>query len=133
MVKKAKDERTELQLQISRYISIGKEHLTFKLEKKKSRFSLHLITFNPIHEQSFLFHATSADSELEAYRQMLKYVKFHKEEESSFTIQWMIIGDNQLHTSYFRSSNILGALDKLYFKRDPNSITVFSIILNPIS
>ena len=133
MVKKVKDERTELQTQISRYISIGKDYLTFKLEKKKGRFALQLITFNPIHEQSFLFHSTLADSELEAYRQMLKYVKFHKEEESSYTIQWMIIGENQLHTSYFRASNILGALDKLYFKRDPNSITVFSVILNPIS
>ena len=116
MVKKVKDERTELQTQISRYISIGKDYLTFKLEKKKGRFALQLITFNPIHEQSFLFHSTLADSELEAYRQMLKYVKFHKEEESSYTIQWMIIGENQLHTSYFRASNILGALDKLYFK-----------------
>ena len=133
MVKKVKDERTELQTQISRYISIGKDYLTFKLEKKKGRFALQLITFNPIHEQSFLFHSTLADSELEAYRQMLKYVKFHKEEESSYTIQWMIIGENQLHTSYFRACNILGALDKLYFKRDPNSITVFSVMLNPIS
>ena len=133
MVKKVKDERTELQTQISRYISIGKDYLTFKLEKKKGRFALQLITFNPIHEQSFLFHSTLADSELEAYRQMLKYVKFHKEEESSYTIQWMIIGENQLHTSYFRASNILGALDKLYFRRDPNSITVFSVMLNPIS
>jgi hypothetical protein len=133
MVKKVKDERTELQTQISRYISIGKDYLTFKLEKKKGRFALQLITYNPNHEQSFLFHSTLADSELEAYRQMLKYVKFHKEEESSYTIQWMIIGENQLHTSYFRASNILGALDKLYFKRDPNSITVFSVMLNPIS
>jgi hypothetical protein len=133
MVKKAKDERADLQANIAKYISIGAEHLTFKLEKKKAKYNLQLMTFNPIHEQSFLFHATSSDSELEAYRQMLKYVKFHKEEESSFTIQWMIIGENKLHTSYFRANNILGALDKLYFKRDPNTITVFSIILNPIS
>jgi hypothetical protein len=133
MVKKSKDELSDLQTQIARYISIGKENLTFKSERKKGKYYLQLITFNPIHAQSFLFHAISADSVLEAHRQMLKYVKFHKEEECSYTIQWSIIGENKLHTSYFRSSNILGALEKLYFKRDPNSITVFSVMLNPIS
>jgi hypothetical protein len=133
MVKKGKDELSDLKAQIERYISIGKQHLTFKSERKKGKCHLQLITYNPIHAQSFLFHATSADSELEAHRQMLKYVKSHKEEESSYTIQWSIIGENVLHTSYFRSSNILGALEKLYFKRDPNSITVFSVMLNPIS
>jgi hypothetical protein len=133
MVKKSKDELSDLQTQIARYISIGKENLTFKSERKKGKCSLQLITFNPLHAQSFLFHATAADSELEAHRQMLKYVKFHKEEESSYTIQWMIIGENKLHTSYFRASNVLGALEKLYFNRDPNSITVFSVMLNPIS
>ena len=64
---------------------------------------------------------------------MLKYVQFHKEEESSYTIQWTLLGENKLHTSYFRANTILGALNKLYFDRDPNGIIVFSVILNPIS
>ena len=38
-----------------------------------------------------------------------------------------------LHTSYFSAKNILGALDKLYFDRDPNTITVFSVNLNPLA
>jgi hypothetical protein len=64
---------------------------------------------------------------------MLEYVENYKEAESSYTIQWSLKGENSLHTSYFRAKNILGALDKLYFERDPNSITVFSVMLNPIS
>ena len=42
-------------------------------------------------------------------------------------------GENQLQTSYFRAKNVLEALDKLFYDRDPNSITVFSVMLNPIT
>ena len=42
-------------------------------------------------------------------------------------------GEGSLQTSYFRAKNVLEALDKLFFDRDPNSITVFSVTLNPIS
>ena len=64
---------------------------------------------------------------------MLQYVKSYKEKEGSYTIQWSIKGENVLNTSYFSAKNIMGALDKLYYDRDPNSITVFSVILNPMS
>ena len=64
---------------------------------------------------------------------MLDYVKTYKERTSSYTIQWSDRGRNDLETSYFRAKNILEALDKLFYDRDPNSITVFSVMLNPIS
>jgi hypothetical protein len=127
------DEIEELKAKIARYITIGKENLSYQLKKSRGKATLQLITFNPLHNQRFLFHACEADSPEECYRQMLKYVQYHKEEECSYTIQWTLIGDDQLHTSYFRANTILGALDKLYFDRDPNSIIVFSVILNPIS
>ncbi len=133
MTAKGKDEKLEIQIKIGRYISIGKENIHFQIEKKKSKVILRLITFNPLHNQSFLFHTVSSDSEMEAYREMLSYVQYHKEEESSYTIQWSLLGENKLHTSYFRANTILGALDKLYFERDPNTINVFSVMLNPIS
>ena len=60
-------------------------------------------------------------------------MKTYKERESSFTIQWAVRGENHTHTSYFRAKNVMEALDKLFFDRDPNSITVFSVLLNPIS
>ena len=72
-------------------------------------------------------------AKIEALKEMLEYVKNYKEAESSYTIQWNLKGENSLNTSYFRAKNILGALDKLYFERDPNSIIVFSVMLNPIS
>jgi hypothetical protein len=70
---------------------------------------------------------------LEALRVMLDYVRTYKERTSSYTVQWSAKGENVLNTSYFRAKNILEALDKLFYDRDPNSITVFSVILNPIS
>jgi len=48
-------------------------------------------------------------------------------------VQWSAKGEHELNTSYFRAKNILDALDKLFFDRDPNSITVFSVIMNPIT
>jgi hypothetical protein len=132
MTKKA-DEFQELRDKIARYISIGKENLSFEFQKKRNAVCLRLLTYNPMHEQHFLFHEVSSDSEGEALREMLKYVRYHKEEESSYTIQWSLIGEHKLHTSYFRAEDVLGALNKFYYNRDPNGVVVFSVILNPIS
>jgi hypothetical protein len=64
---------------------------------------------------------------------MLVYVQGYKEKENSYTIQWVAKGDHELHTSYFRAGNIMNALEKLYYGRDMNTITVFSVVLNPVS
>ncbi|MFY8138421.1 MAG: hypothetical protein ACOVMR_09945 [Flavobacteriales bacterium] len=126
-------EIANLQAEIGTYIGLGQNSLIFNFEDQGRNFLLRLITANPRHNQSFLFHSCEGASQIEALKVMLEYVKNYKEAESSYTIQWSIKGENSLHTSYFRAKNILGALDKLYFERDPNSITVFSVMLNPIS
>ncbi|MFZ4786011.1 MAG: hypothetical protein ACOYLH_11075 [Flavobacteriales bacterium] len=126
-------EIANLQAEIGQYIGLGQNSLVFGFEEGTQNVMLRLITANPRHNQSFLFHTVEGSSKIEALKMMLEYVKNYKEAESSYTIQWSIKGENALHTSYFRAKNILGALDKLYFERDPNSITVFSVMLNPIS
>lgn len=126
-------ELANLQTEIGKYIGMGTNSLIFNFDEGNRSVVLRLITANPRHNQSFLFHTTEGATKTEALRNMLDYVKNYKEEESSYTIQWTIKGENSLHTSYFRAKNVLGALDKLYFDRDPNSITVFSVMLNPIS
>jgi hypothetical protein len=126
-------EIAHLQSEISKYIGLGENSLVFHFEEQGRSTVLRLITVNPRHNQSFLFHTVESASKVESLRLMLEYVKNYKEEESSFTIQWTVKGDNNLHTSYFRAKNILSALDKLYYDRDPNSITVFSVMMNPIS
>jgi hypothetical protein len=126
-------EIANLQGEIGKYIGLGQNSLIFNFEEGARSVLLRLITANPRHDQSFLFHTVEGSSKIEALKEMLEYVENYKEAESSYTIQWSLKGENSLHTSYFRAKNILGALDKLYFERDPNSITVFSVMLNPIS
>ncbi|MBL0126892.1 MAG: hypothetical protein IPP83_05410 [Flavobacteriales bacterium] len=126
-------ELASLQKDIGNYIGLGKDSLLFNFETKAKRTQLHLITLNPNHNQSFLFHATTGSDKLDALREMLAYVKTYKERTSSYTIQWSTRGDTGLQTSYFRAKNVLEALDKLFYDRDPNSITVFSVMLNAIT
>ena len=124
-------EIANLQSEISSYIGMGPNSVVYNFEEHDHHVDLHLITVNPRHNQSFLYHKTEGTNRIQALKVMLEYVREHKQKESSYTIQWSIQGENQLHTSYFSAKNILGALDKLYFDRDPNTITVFSVNLNP--
>lgn len=126
-------EIARLQQEIGNYIGLGPDSLVFNYDKKGKGIKLHLITLNARHNQSFLFHATEGNDKVDALKEMLEYVRTYKERTSSFTIQWSARGDNGLQTSYFRAKNVLEALDKLFYDRDPNSITVFSVMMNPIT
>ena len=88
---------------------------------------------NPRHQQSFLFRYEAGYDRLDVLRKMLTYVQHFRDEESFFTLQWRARGDKELQTSYFRAHNAYEALDKLYYGRDLNTITVFSVVFNPSS
>ncbi len=133
MTKDKNLEIARVQKEIGAYIGIGKDDLVFNYEETNKGTQLYVITINPRHNQSFLFHSTQGSDKLDALNAMLDYVRTYKERTSSYTIQWSARGDNALQTSYFRARNIMEALDKLFYDRDPNSITVFSVMLNPIT
>lgn len=135
MTKDKNLEIARLQKEISGHIGMGQDGLVFNFEEdRKGKITkLFLITLNPRHNQSFLFHATEGRDKAEALREMLDYVRNYKERTSSYTIQWSPRGENSLQTSYFRAKNVVEALDKLFYDRDANSITVFSVMLNPIT
>ena len=80
-----------------------------------------------------MFQSEVGVDKLDALKKMYEYVQSYKDKYSSYTIQWIAKGDNELHTSYFRASNMYDALDKLYYGRDINTITVFSVVLNPVA
>jgi hypothetical protein len=122
-----------LQKEIINYLGLNDSELVFEFGSQEGKVKLDLITINPRHNQSFLFHSEMGYDKLEALKKMMYYVKNYRDRESSYTIQWMTKDDKQLHTSYFRASNILDSLDKLYYGRDRNTITVFSVVLNPVS
>ena len=122
-----------LQKEIEDYLGIKEGTLVFEYQSVEGTIKLDLITVNPRHNQSFLFHSEKGYDKIDALTKMLGYVRNYKEKESSYTIQWMARGDKELHTSYFRAKDIYDALDKLYYGRDMNTITVFSAVLNPVS
>lgn len=123
----------ELQKSIEAYIGLDAQGIIYDYSQDGEKVRLDAITVNPRHKQSFLFHTSVGLSKVEALEDLLSYVRNYKEKDSTFTVQWSVNGDDELHTSYFRAKNILTALDKLYFNRDPNTITIFNVSLNPIS
>jgi len=126
-------ELAKTQKQIQSHLGLDSNALVFNYSTLEGKVKLDLVTLNPRHNQSFLFHSVSSYEKLDALREMLAYVKDYREKESPYTIQWTVKGEKELHTSYFRARNILEALDKLYYGRDMNLITVFSVVLNPIT
>lgn len=126
-------EAARIQQEIKDYLGLRTSDLVFEYSTADSKVKLDLITINPRHNQAFLFHSEHGSDKVDALKKMLTYVQRYKEKENSYTIQWVAKGDTELHTSYFKAGNILNALQKLYYGRDMNTITVFSVVLNPVS
>ena len=126
-------EAARIQGQITDYLGLRSGDLMFEYGFFEGKTKLDLITINPRHAQSFLFHSETGADKVDALRKMWQYVQHYKAKENSYTIQWVADGATELNTSYFRASNILEALEKLYYGRDRNTLTVFSVVLNPVS
>lgn len=126
-------ESVKLQKKIESHLGIQGSELSFEFQNTEGKVKLDLITINPRHNQSFLFHSELGIDKLDALRRMQEYVRSYKDKYDSYTIQWIAKGETELHTSYFTASNMYDALDKLYYGRDINTITVFSVVLNPVA
>lgn len=133
IIEKQNLEIAKFQKEIESYLNLGETSVIFEYNLEDRGVRMNVVTINPKHKQSFLFFSTIEDSKIEALRGALDYVKSYKEKSNSFTIQWTLKSENDLQTSYFRAKDMLEAIDKLYFGRDPNTITLYSIVLNPIS
>lgn len=123
----------ELQNKIRETLGMSKNDLSFEFHQMPEYVDLDLITTSPIHKQSFLLHSAEGRDKIESLELMLKYVKNQLFVEDSYTIQWKLIGSNEIHQSYFRAKNIMDSLDKFYFGRSMSSVIIYSINLNPLS
>lgn len=121
------------QKEISARLGIDADNLIFNYKEKNDTVRLDLVTVNPKHDQSFLFQTSTGTDKIDALKKMLEYIEQHYPLASSMTIQWIKLGDNKLHTSYFRAQNMYEALDKFYYGRDMSQYKIFSITLNPVS
>lgn len=126
-------EAARVQQEIKNHLGLRTSDMVFEYTTIDGKVKLDLITINPRHNQAFLFHSETGADKVDALRKMLNYVQSSKEKENSYTIQWVAKADKELNTSYFRASNVVDALQKLYYGRDMNTITVFSVVLNPVS
>jgi len=126
-------EAARLQQEIRDHLGLRSSQVVFEYSTVDGKSKLDLITINPRHNQAFLFHTVSGIDKIDALKRLLEYVQNYKEKDNSYTIQWVAKGEKELHTSYFKAANIMDALQKLYYGRDMNTITVFSVVLNPIS
>ena len=126
-------ETARYQKDIASRLGIDSDNLIFNYKQKNETVRLDLVTVNPKHDQSFLFHSITGTDKIDALKKMLDYIDQHYHNESSLTVQWIKVGENKLHTSYFRAQNMYEALDKFYYGRDMGSYKIFSITLNPVS
>jgi len=124
-------ESARAQNEIKNFLGLKSDEVIFEFSNMDGKVKLDLITINPRHSQSFLFKTITGFDKTDVLHKMLDYVRTHKDKENSFTIQWMMKGMNELQTSYFRAKSMYDAMDKLYYGRDIQNITVFSIVLNP--
>lgn len=126
-------EIAKLQNDIITRLGLDAQNVIFNFKQKNEVVRFDLVTVNPKHEQSFLFNTTTGIDKIDALQKMLEYIDTHYAHEGSMTIQWIKIGDNKLHTSYFRAKNMYDALDKFFYERDQNQYKIFSVVLNPVS
>ena len=133
MIANIKDRVSQIENKIASNLSIGSQQLIFEYHEMPDYVDLDLFTVNEVHKQQFFFHSTEGRDKIEALELMLRYASNKLFIEDSFTIQWKIKGDTEIHQSHFRAINMMDALDKFYFGRSISSIVIYSIVLNPIA
>ena len=126
-------EIARLQTEIAKKLNLTQDNLVFSYGANDGATQLDLITINPKHDQSFLYHTVSGSDKEAVLTQMLDYVTKNYRQESSYTVQWSKSGEGELHTSYFRAMDIYDVLEKFSHGREVKEYTIFSIILNPIA
>src|SRR6056297_1653058 len=92
-------EIANIQREIEQYIGLGPNSLIFNFSDTNGKTLLHLVTLNPRHNQSFLFHDEEGYDKVDVMKKMLRYVKNYKDKESSYTIQWRRTDEDVLNTS----------------------------------
>lgn len=126
-------EVARLQTEIARKLGLSQDNVVFNYTAVGDKIQLDVITINPKHDQSFLFHEVTGDTKEDSLRLMLEYVTKNYRQKHSYTVQWTKTNDGELHTSYFRARDIYDVLEKFSHGRDVSEYTIFSITLNPIA
>ncbi|MEO1417373.1 MAG: hypothetical protein AAFW00_18955 [Bacteroidota bacterium] len=126
-------EVARLQKEISRRLDLSLDKLIFDYGEENQEIILNLITLNPKHEQSFLYHTAKGKDKVEVLEHMLEYVERTHRKVNTYTVQWTKRGEADLHTSYFRAKNMYDVLDKFFHGREKDAYVIFSLTMNPVA
>jgi hypothetical protein len=84
--------RTDQNVETARYqkdiatrLGLDPQNLIFNYKQKNETVRLDLVTVNPKHDQSFLFHTVTGTDKIDALKKMLDYIESHYHNESSLT------------------------------------------------
>ena len=135
---KNKTKRIRLESQIQKMLHRDNgvtSHFDYHIHiNSKNTVELHLLTFNPIHDDYMLLHSALGKSSIDCLEKMIGYIqqKHLAEEEKSFTISWKKLNDGQTYQSYFRGKSEEEVLQKFLHEKNPEEFE-FNIRQNPIT
>jgi hypothetical protein len=107
--------------------------VSFNYSETQTGKTVQVFTFNPTSKEHFLMHSANATTAEEALQDILRYVKTHKKNYSSFSVTWSRKGDNRTSLSYFYCNDISEVLEKFYAGKDKSMYVIYSVIMNPES
>lgn len=114
-------------------------HFEFTSDKIENKVKASLITYNPKTDASFLLKSVKTDSEIEALEEILAYLESLHNDGSyqTYTIKWYDSEDkvrkDRPNKSYFAGKDLYEILDKFYYGKNKQNLTIYSIRLNPMS
>jgi len=111
----------------------NKSEVQFIYTRDNDRWRVDVFTVNPSNGETFLMKSeasTGPDYEL-ALERVLDYVVKHKQQSSSYTVEWTKKGENGYNKSYFYCTSMYDVLHKFYEgKNNPDKYIIFCIKLN---
>ena len=138
---KGKKQRIRLESQIQRLLRKDNgvtAHFDFhiKMNSPENTVELHLLTFNPVHDNYMLLSKVSGASSINCLEQVLAYLNKDRsaQTEYSYTVNWkdMKSESKKQHQSYFRGTSEEEVLKKFFHEKNAEDYE-FSIHKNPIT
>ncbi|MDZ7848191.1 MAG: hypothetical protein U5L96_16370 [Owenweeksia sp.] len=76
-------EISKKQKEIESFLSLGSTDVIFDYQEAGGQMRLDVITINPRHNQSFLFHSSEGYNKLDVLNHMLQYVRTYRERKTA--------------------------------------------------
>jgi len=93
-------------------------HFDFTMDSSTDEYftqKLKIITYNRIHQKSFLLKELVGENHLELLQTAFNYIKETIKEENKYIVDWTDIETGEKHISYFRGVDISEIKSKLYY------------------